>query len=97
MTANSPANPKKLRNKTRTKKYPQGKPTVDWSVHWLEFKIKGMEDQYEERSKDYAWMVNQGVGLTSIHALDTLRTLLWLYTDINAHKDALRSLKAELY
>lgn len=88
------ATTKKIRNKTKTKQYPQGKPSVDYSVGFLEFKLKNLEIKYEKYSKDYAYYVEGGVGLTNIHVLDTLRTLTFLYTDIAAHRDALNSLKA---
>jgi predicted oxidoreductase (fatty acid repression mutant protein) len=87
---------KKVRNKTRTKQYPQGKPTVDFSVKWLEYKIKGLEDKYAEYAKNFVMYVDTGVGLTNIYVLETLRTLTFLYTDIAAHRDALRSLKGEI-
>jgi hypothetical protein len=86
---------KKVRNKTKTRQFPQGKPSVEFSVSWLEYKIKSLETQYNELAGNYAYYVKIGVGLTNIHVLDTLRSLAFLYTDIAAHRDALRSLKAE--
>lgn len=86
-----------MKKLSKNKKYPQGKPTLDQSVNWLEFQIEDLELKYDKYSRDYAHMISQGVGLTSIHVLDTLRTLTWLYTDIAAHKSALRSLKTELH
>lgn len=87
---------KKVRNKTRTRQFPQGKPSVQFSADWLEFKIKGLEEKYQKLAEQYTYFVKHGVALTNIHVLDTLRGLTFLYTDIAAHKDALRSLKAEL-
>jgi len=87
---------KKVRNKTRTKEYPQGKPSVDFSVGWLKHQIEYLEGKYNEKARDYAYYVSQGVALTNIHVLDTLRTLTFLYTDIAAHRHALNSLKVEV-
>jgi hypothetical protein len=87
---------KKVRFKTKTKQYPQGKPTLDYSVGFLEFKLQGLEMKYAEYAKNFAMYVDTGVGLTNIHVLDTLRSLTFLYTDIAAHRDALRSLKGEI-
>ena len=87
---------KKVRNKTRTKEFPQGKPSVDFSVGWMKIKIEQLEREYKEVSENYVWMVQQGVGLTNIHVLDSLRRLTYLYTTIAAHHDAIRSLKVEV-
>lgn len=87
---------KKNRFGAKSKQYPQGKPTVDYSVKFLEFKLKGLELEYDKFSKAYASYVGAGVGLTNIHVLDTLRTLTFLYNDIAAHRHALRSLKGEI-
>ena len=87
---------KKVRNKTRTKQFPRGKPTVEFSADWLEYKIRGLEEQYNKLAEQYAYFVKHGIALTNIHVLDTLRGLTFLYTDIAAHKDALRSLKTEI-
>lgn len=87
---------KKARNKTRTAKFPQGKPTVEFSASWLEYKIGELERKYDDLSKKYAHCVSIGVGLNAVGILDTLRNLAFLYTDIAAHKDALRSLKTEI-
>jgi hypothetical protein len=87
---------KKIRNKTRTRQFPQGKPTVEFSASWLEYRIENLEGQYNKLAANYAHYVKIGVGLTNIHVLDTLRSLAFLYTDIAAHKDALRSLKGEV-
>ena len=87
---------KRVRNKTRTAKFPQGKPTVEFSASWLEYKIGELEREYDELSKQYAHCVSIGVGLKAIGILDTLRNLAFLYSDIAAHKHALRSLKTEI-
>lgn len=86
---------KKVRNKTRNAQFPKGKPTMEFSASWLEYKIKGLEADYNKLSKEYAHCVNQGVGLYAIGILDTLRNLAFLYSDIAAHKHALQSLKTE--
>lgn len=89
-------NTKKVKFGAKTKQYPQGKPTLDYSVKFLEFKIQGLEMKYAEYAKNFAMYVEAGVGLTNIHVLDTLRSLTFLYTDIAAHRDALHSLKGEI-
>lgn len=86
---------KKIRNKTRTRQFPQGKPTVEFSASFLEFRIEGMIREYNTLADNYAHYVKIGVALTNIHVLDTLRQLTFLYSDIAAHKHALRSLKGE--
>lgn len=87
---------KKFRNKTRTKEYPSGKPSVDSSVGWLKIRIEQMETEYNAVSRNYASMVTDGYGLTNIHVLDMLRQLQFLYTTLAAHHAALRSLKVEV-
>lgn len=87
---------KKIRNKTRTALFPRGKPTVEFSASWLEYRIKQLEGEYDKLSKQYAHCVTIGVGLNALGILDTLRSLAFLYTDIAAHRDALRSLKTEI-
>jgi hypothetical protein len=86
---------KKVRNKTRTRQFPQGKPTIEFSTSWLEFRIQQLEAEYDKYAQQYAYFVKEGIAIKNIHVLDTLRSLTFLYTDIAAHKDALRSLKAE--
>lgn len=90
-----PMNKKKVRNKTRSAQFPKGKPTVEFSASWLEYKIGELEAQYDKLSKEYAHCVSIGVGLNALGILDTLRNLAFLYTDIAAHKHALQSLKTE--
>jgi flagellar biosynthesis chaperone FliJ len=88
-------NKKKIRNKTRTMQFPKGKPSLQFSANWLEYKIKGLEEEYNKLAQQYAYFVKEGIALKNIHVLDTLRSLTFLYTDIAAHKHALRSLKTE--
>ncbi len=73
-----------------------GKPTVDFSVGFLELRIQQLESQYNKLAEQYAHFVKEGVALSNIFVLDTLRGLQFLYTDIAAHKDALRSLKVDI-
>jgi hypothetical protein len=72
------------------------KKTLDKAIDFTQFKLDNLERQYDNVSKKYAHMVNIGVGLTAIEALDTIRSLLFLYTDIAAHRDALRSMKVDI-
>lgn len=87
---------KKVRNKTRTKQFPSGKPTVEFSASFLELRIQQMEKQYNDLARGYAYFVNEGLALSNIHVLDMLRGLTQLYCNIAAHKDALRSLKVDI-
>ena len=88
---------KKVRNKTRTKEYPQGKPSVDFSVSWLKQQVERMEKEYDILARNYSSLVVDGYGLKNIHVLDMLRQLQFLYTTIAAHKAALLSLKVEFW
>lgn len=88
---------KKVRNKTRTKQFPSGKPSVEFSASFLELRISQMEKQYNDLAQGYASFVRDGLALSNIHVLDMLRSLAFLYSDIAAHKDALRSLKVDIH
>ena len=68
---------------------------IDQSIRFLEYKIERLEHQYQEHAKNFAQMVSVGVALTAVGALDTIRSLNFLYTDIAAHRDALRTMKLE--
>lgn len=87
---------KKVRNKTKTKQFPHGKPTVEFSAGFLELRIHQLETEYNELAQQYARFVREGIALKNIFVLETLRGLTFLYCDIAAHKDALRSLKVEI-
>lgn len=68
---------------------------LDQSIRFLEYKIEQLEQQYQEHAKSFAQMVSVGVALTAVGALDTIRSLNFLYTDIAAHRHALRTMKLE--
>ena len=72
------------------------KVTYEQSVSFIKYRLEGLERQFKEMSDKFIWQTQQGGGIQNIHMLDTIRALNFLYTDIAAHRDALRSLKVEI-
>jgi hypothetical protein len=72
------------------------KVTYDEAVSFTKFRLDGLERQFKETSDRFIWQTQQGGGINNIHMLDTIRALQFLYLEIAAHRDALRSLKVEI-
>ncbi len=72
------------------------KPTLNQRISFTKFRLECLEKEFEEASKNFIWQTQQGGGLKNIHMLDTIRRLNFLYTDIAAHRDALRSLEVDI-
>lgn len=71
------------------------KVTYDEALSFIKFRLDGLERQFKETSDRFIWQTQQGGGINNIHILDTIRALNFLYTEIAAHRDVLRSLKVE--
>jgi hypothetical protein len=72
------------------------KVTYDESVSFLKYRLDTLKKEFEEKSREFIWQTQHGGGIQNIHMLHTIRDLNFLYTDIAAHIDALRSLKVDL-
>lgn len=71
------------------------KATYDEALSFVKFRLDSLERQFKETSDRFIWQIQQGGGINNIHMLDTIRALNFLYAEIAAHRDALRSMKVE--
>ena len=71
------------------------KMKLEQAISFTQHKLDNLVEEYKEHAANFSWMVSQGTSLNNIHAQDTLRKLTFLYTDIAAHHDALKSMKTE--
>lgn len=72
------------------------KVTYDEAVSHIQNRLESLERRFKETSDNFIWQTQQGGGINNIHMMDTINSLKFLYTDIAAHRDALRSLKVNL-
>lgn len=66
------------------------------AVSFTKYRLESLERQFKEASDKFVWQTQQGGGIKNIHMSETIRTLNFLYTDIAAHYDALRSLEVKI-
>lgn len=74
----------------------KNKPNLNSTISFTEMNLAYLEGQYTKLAEDFTCMYKNGSALENIHALDTLRSMLHLYTNIAAHRDVLRSLKIKI-
>jgi hypothetical protein len=72
------------------------KTSYDSALSFTKYRLNNLEKEFEEASKNFIWQIQQGGGWKNIHMLDTIRKLNFLYTNIAAHHDALRSLEVKI-
>lgn len=72
------------------------KTSYDSALAFTKYRLGVLEKEFEEASKNFIWQTQQGGGIKNIHMLDTIRRLNFLYTDIAAHYDAIRSLEVNI-
>jgi hypothetical protein len=72
------------------------KVKLEQTVSFTKYRLERLEAQFKEVSERFIWQTQHGGGINNIHMLDSIRQLNFLYTNIAAHHDALRSLNVEI-
>lgn len=66
------------------------------TVNRINLNLHRLEEEFAEKSRQFCWMTETGAGVNNIHMSELLRSLLFLYTDIAAHRHALHSAREKL-
>lgn len=72
------------------------KITLEQAVSFTTYRKESLEREFDEAAKNFTWMMQNGGGIKNIHMLDVIRKMNFLYTQIAAHYDALRSLNVDI-